>query len=166
MTSNGFEPVAGPGARVLILGTLPGAASLASGQYYAQPRNAFWTIMGEVANAGPELPYEERLKQLEVRKIALWDVCASAVRPGSLDAAIQRASIVPNDFDGFFSAHPDLEVVCFNGQRAAALFERLVWARLGGQWSRLRLVTLPSTSPAYASVRVDQKIDAWRAALL
>jgi TDG/mug DNA glycosylase family protein len=165
MTSSGFNAVAGPDARVLILGTLPGALSLEMRQYYAQPRNAFWRIMADVAGVGPDLPYDERLRRLVGRRLALWDVCASATRPGSLDAAIRTASVRPNDFARFFAAHPDLQLVCFNGARAGALFRRLVLPTLKDRWAGLGRVTLPSTSPAYASMPVRRKIQIWRAAL-
>src|SRR5687768_16280967 len=100
MKSFGFEALAAPDARLLILGTLPGAVSLACGQYYAQPRNAFWRIMGELVGASIELPYAKRVECLVAERLALWDVCAVAQRRGSLDAAIQ--SMQPNDFATFF----------------------------------------------------------------
>ena len=103
--SKGFPPVSRADARVLILGSLPGQVSLARVQYYAQPRNAFWPIMGRLFGAAPELPYEERLERLMARGVALWDVCAEGRRPGSLDQKIDRASVAPNDFAGFLAAH-------------------------------------------------------------
>jgi hypoxanthine-DNA glycosylase len=164
MTALGFEPVAGVDARVLILGTLPGAVSLAKQQYYAQPRNAFWQIMGEVAAAGPDLPYEERLRRLVERRLALWDVCASAMRHGSLDARIQTDSIRRNDFREFLSLHPEIQLICFNGAKAAALFRPLV-PQLEEKWVRVRRVISPSTSPAYASMPLERKVELWRATL-
>ena len=164
MTSSGFEPVAGPDARVLILGTLPGAVSLATGQYYAQPRNAFWSIMAEVAGAGPSLPYNERLRRLVEQRLALWDVCASALRPGSLDSRIRTDSIRRNDFRSFLGSHPDIRLVCFNGAKAAALFQPVL-PKLEAKWTSVRRVILPSTSPAHASMPLEQKIQAWRAVL-
>jgi len=91
-----FPPVATSEARVLILGSMPGIASLTAGQYYAHPRNAFWRIMGKLVGAGPENPYDERLRILKKGGIALWDVLDSCVRPGSLDANISNET--PNDF--------------------------------------------------------------------
>ena len=164
MKCSGFEPVAGPDARALILGTLPGAASLAKGQYYAQPRNAFWRIMADVAEAGPGLPYEKRLRRLVEQRLALWDVCASATRPGSLDSAIRPGSVRPNDFHRFLLSHPDIQLICFNGAKAAALFQRLV-PTLDVRSAQIRRVTLPSTSPAYAAMPLDRKIEAWLAVL-
>src|ERR1700693_4766061 len=105
MRVSSCEAVADPDARVLILGTLPGAASLACGQYYAQPRNAFWRIMGELVGAAPALPYAERVQRLVARRFALWDVCAAARRRGSTDAAIRSTTIRPNDIAQFLQSH-------------------------------------------------------------
>ncbi len=121
-----FPPVAEPRARVLVLGSLPGPVLLRERQYYAQPRNAFWPIMGELFGASPEWSCEQRLEILRRHHLALWDVCASAHRAGALDASIRRASVVPNDFAGFLASHPDLRLICFNGQMAADLYQRLV----------------------------------------
>ncbi|MGE3345207.1 MAG: DNA-deoxyinosine glycosylase [Vicinamibacterales bacterium] len=156
--------MAGPDARVLILGTLPGSMSLAMRQYYAQPRNAFWPVMAAVAGAGPELPYEERLRRLVARRLALWDVCASAVRPGSLDADIRHGSVRRNDFRRFFSRHRGIRLICFNGAKASALFAAVI-PELGATWADVPRVVLPSTSPAYASMPLARKIEVWQAAL-
>jgi len=95
-----FEPIATPNARVLILGSMPGVASLEAGQYYAHPQNAFWRIMGELVGAGLEKPYDERARILKANGVALWDVLQSCIRPGSLDSDIRDE--VPNDFAAFF----------------------------------------------------------------
>ena len=143
MHSTGFPPVAGADARVLILGSLPGAMSLARREYYAQPRNAFWPIMGRLVGAAPELPYAERL-----------------LRPGSLDAAILPGSVVANDFPAFFAAHPGLALICFNGAKAADLF-----ARLAAAPPAIGRARLPSTSPAHAGLPFADKLARWRHAL-
>ena len=101
-----FPPVADSSARVLILGSMPGAASLTAHQYYAHPRNAFWRIMGDLIGAGPDLPYAQRLERLKAAGIALWDVIAECHRPGSLDSAIVGESVVANDFSAFFGRAP------------------------------------------------------------
>lgn len=164
MKASSFKAIAGPDARVLILGTLPGAASLAADQYYAHPRNAFWSIMGELVGAAETLRYNERVQRLVERRIALWDVCASARRAGSLDAAIRPDSVVPNDIGGFLRRHADVGLICFNGMKARELFRRLVLPDLVPPTRDIRRLTLPSTSPAYAGMPYERKLGAWREA--
>jgi hypoxanthine-DNA glycosylase len=160
--SRGFPPIAALDARVLILGSLPGQASLAAQQYYAQPQNAFWRIMGELFGAGPGVPYAARAERLRASGIALWDVCSEAVRPGSLDAAIDLATVVTNDFVRFFGKHPRIAHVCVNGGTAHRLYLRRVQPGLPEPLSSLPLHLLPSTSPAHASLRFAQKLERWR----
>lgn len=165
MQSRGFPPIARPDARVLILGSLPGAESLRRQQYYAQPRNHFWRIMGEIFDARPELDYAARSLRLREHRIALWDVCAAAVRIGSLDASIESATIEVNDFAAFFVEHPRIERVYCNGSTAADLYQRRVLPSLPPPWSGLEPVRLPSTSPAHAAMRFEDKLARWREAL-
>ena len=150
---------------MLLLGTLPGTVSLDRQQYYAQPRNGFWPILATLLGFDPTLPYAQRAAQLSAHGIALWDVCRSGVRPGSLDSAIQRASIQPNDFAGFLPSHPALRVLAFNGRTAESLFRSLVLPSLPASLAALPTLTLPSTSPAYASMRFAEKLDRWRVLL-
>jgi hypoxanthine-DNA glycosylase len=161
--SHGFPPVAAPGARVLILGSMPGQASLRAGQYYAHERNAFWRIMGDLIGAGPELPYAQRLERLTAAGIALWDVIAACERAGSLDADIVGHSVAPNDFAAFFAVHRNIAWVFFNGAAAETAFCRHVLLLLPG--SSLRLARLPSTSPAHAALGYADKLAAWSAIL-
>ena len=156
MHSKGFEPIAALDARVLILGTLPSQLSLQQGQYYAQPRNAFWEIMGELFGASRALDYDERKRRLIDSGVALWDVCASAHRAGSLDSAIRRPKA--NDFGAFFAQHPNITLVCFNGAKAAKLFDPE--SRLAS-WPNIRSMTLPSTSPASARMSFQDKLSLW-----
>lgn len=157
----GFAPLSGAGARVLILGSMPGAASLAAGAYYAHPRNAFWPIMGALFDAGPALPYAERVARLMAARIAVWDVLAACERPGSLDADIVRESVQVNDFATLFAAQPGLTHVFFNGGAAERLFARHVVAR--PRDPGCAFVRLPSTSPAHAGLDRAAKLAAWSA---
>ncbi len=159
--SEGFPPIADPQARVLVLGSLPGQRSIVEGRYYAHPQNAFWRIMGELF--GVEGDYATRCVQLAEQGIALWDVLHSSVRPGSMDAAIRPETARVNDFASFFSEHPQLVLIAFNGTKAEQLFRRFVDPR--GITPALRCVRLPSTSPAYASMPFSGKLAAWREAL-
>ena len=165
MHDKGFPPIAGADARLLILGSLPGQVSLQRQQYYAQPRNAFWKIMGRLYGTGQELPYAERAQRLVQNGIALWDVCAAAQRPGSLDAAIVHSSVVPNDFAAFIESHPHVGLICFNGGKAADLYRRLVLPGLPANLRAIHYATLPSTSPAHAAMPFEEKLTRWAAVL-
>ena len=147
--------------QVLILGSMPGRASLEQYQYYALVRNAFWPIMGELFGAGFDVPYAERLAQLQDQRIALWDVLASCYRPGSLDSAIAGDSVQANDFSKLFRATPLLTHVFFNGRTAADLYRRHVLPLLDAKTPALVYQTLPSTSPAHATRNFGQKLDEW-----
>lgn len=146
------------GAQLLILGSMPGDASLRAAQYYAHPRNAFWPIMGELVGAGPALAYADRLQALTTARIALWDVLESCARTGSLDSAIsdERA----NDFAAFFAEHPGISRVFFNGTKAEQAFVHHVLPGLGK--TALSFRRLPSTSPANAGMSFQRKLELWR----
>jgi double-stranded uracil-DNA glycosylase len=154
-----FSPVAGPDARVLILGSMPGERSLRAGEYYAHERNAFWRIMGDLLGAGPDLPYACRLEKLKAAGVALWDVIADCERYGSLDSDIVGSSVRANDFSAFFAVHRSIDQVFFNGGAAEAHFVRHVLPGLSGH--HLRLARLPSTSPAHAARAYGEKLAAW-----
>lgn len=158
----GFAPVAAPGARVLVLGSMPGVESLKQARYYAHPRNAFWPIAAQVLGFDPALDYPHRLAALQAAGVALWDVLQACERPGSLDANIRHDTLVPNDFAAFLRAYPTIDRVCFNGAKAATLFRRHVLPTLS---TTLDFHDLPSTSPAHAAASYEQKLAAWRQAL-
>ena len=160
-----FPPISAADARILILGSMPGEASLAAGQYYAHPRNLFWPILGEILGQPlPALSYPERLECLKQRGIAVWDVLHSCERAGSLDAAIDPATLQANDFAAFFRSHPTIEKVLFNGGLAETAFRRHVRPQLGTM--PLQFQRLPSTSPAHAALDFTAKLERWRTALI
>ena len=156
--STGFPPIVSKDARVLILGSLPGQASLAAHEYYAHPQNAFWSIMRELTGADGD--YTTRCESLGKAGIAVWDVLASSVRPGSMDADIRLDSAVPNDFAVLFSSLPNLRLVCHNGKKSQDMFRKFV--RLPDTYAELRFKSLPSTSPAYAAMSFTDKLRIWR----
>lgn len=158
-----FPPLARPHARALVLGSMPGVASLTAQQYYAHPRNHFWPIMASIVGFDAQAPYAERVDALTRSGIAVWDVLQSCVRPGSLDSAIQAGTRIPNDFAAFFAKHPGITRVCFNGTEAQNSFARHVLPGLSMR--KVDYVRLPSTSPAHA-VPFAHKLAAWRAALV
>jgi hypoxanthine-DNA glycosylase len=146
---HGLPPVARADARLLVLGSLPGEASLAAERYYAHPRNQFWRLLGEVVGEPLDsLSYEERLQRLMNRRVALWDVVHAARRLGSLDMAMRE--IETRDVAGFAAGLPDLRAIAFNGGTAARI------GRRGLEGSPLALIDLPSSSPAFTLPFADK----------
>ena len=161
MIIQGFDPIAARDARLLILGSMPGVASLEAQQYYAHGRNAFWPIMGELFGAGPDKPYPERQAILMAKGVAVWDVLQFCRREGSLDSNIKAE--VPNDFAAFFAAHPHIRRIALNGGKAAKSFDKYAAPHCPPS---AVATPVPSTSPAYASMNFVRKCELWRAALL
>jgi len=147
-------------ARILVLGSLPGQRSLAEQEYYAHPQNAFWPIMNDIFGIGGS--YVERCAGLMSHKVALWDVLHASVRRGSMDADIRFETAMPNDFSTFLCKYQDIELIAFNGKKAAQLFHRLVPTEV---FEKLELAGLPSTSPAYAAMSFQGKLGVWKAGL-
>ncbi len=142
---------------------MPGAASLRAREYYAHPRNAFWPLMQALFAVPASAPYAVRLAALGEARIALWDVLSECERVGSLDSAIAPGSIAVNDIAGLLASHPDFCVVALNGGTAARLFDRHVAPSLGDRRAAVRVLRLPSTSPAHAARTFVQKAEAWAA---
>lgn len=155
-----FPYVAKHDAKVLVLGSIPGQASLKQVQYYAHPRNAFWPIMQAILGLPSELDYTDRLTALKEHKVALWDVAHQCHRPGSLDSRIDQQTVVPNTIETFLANHPDVKLIAFNGQAASKLFKRHFPALVKSDL--IQQVTLPSTSPAHASLSFAEKLEAWQ----
>ena len=152
-----FDPVVTPASRILILGTMPGVASLRKQEYYGFPHNAFWRIIAALADHDtvPDV-YEERLEMIRRGGMALWDVCHSCRRVGSLDSNILDE--VPNDIVGLLDSHPSIRTVVFNGTPAHKLFKRHIGMKtLEGR----EVLVMPSTSPANASWSYERKLAAW-----
>jgi hypoxanthine-DNA glycosylase len=156
-----FEPVAASSARLLILGSFPGQLSLQKTQYYGHPRNCFWIIMAGILGFDPAITYPERIEKLVENHIALWDVMRSCRRDGSLDTAIETDSIVVNDFGSLFRRCARLDTICFNGSRAQKEFMKHVLPLMRTASLDCELFRLPSTSPALASLSLEQKLAAW-----
>jgi hypoxanthine-DNA glycosylase len=151
----GLPPLVSPDAGLLILGSLPGDASLSARQYYAHPTNQFWRLLGGVLGEDlPAIDYDKRLKRLAERRVGLWDVIASAERRGSLDHAIRLAE--HNRIERFLDSLPALRAIAFNGATAAKVGRKLIGKPLAG----LSLLDLPSSSAANTA-RFDDKARAW-----
>jgi len=160
----GLPPQIAPDCRVLVLGSMPGEASLNAGRYYAHPRNRFWPLMGRLCGIDAEQAYPSRLLALQAAGIGLWDVIGECRRRGSLDAAIVRDSEIPNPIVERLDQWPHLRAIAFNGGKAAEAFRRHVQPRLERASSReIALLPLPSTSPANAAFSVERLLQAWSA---
>jgi hypoxanthine-DNA glycosylase len=145
---------------VLVLGSVPGEASIAAQQYYAHPRNAFWPVMESLFGGAATLDYPARIDLVVRSRVALWDVLASANREGSLDTAIDADTEVANDILGFVDSHRLVTHVFFNGAKAESSLRRHIDPQLLN--GRVVLRRLPSTSPANAAMSFDAKLEAWR----
>ena len=152
----GLPPIARPDARLFILGSLPGDASLSAQRYYAHPTNQFWRLLGHaIGEELQALSYEQRLARLAERRIGLWDVIASATRRGSLDQAIRSAA--HNQLEHLRHDFPELRALAFNGSTAAVVGRRMLGSAAG-----LTLVELPSSSAANTRPFAE-KAEAWAA---
>ena len=169
-----FPPVVDAGTRILILGSMPGIASLDAQQYYAHPRNQFWRLMadigvgdigvGDIHGAGTGLSYPQRLQALLRHGLGLWDVLHSCVRGGSLDAAIEQRSAQPNDLLPLLRERPIMRLCC-NGATAYTALQRHLGSTLASEFPHIDIRRLPSTSPAHASVHYARKLAVWAEAL-
>ena len=157
-----FAPLGNRHATRLVLGTMPGKASLLAGEYYAHPRNAFWFIIEELFGVPRTLPYQQRVRELAKTGLAVWDVLAACTRGTSLDSDIVPESAVPNDFRGYLARHPRIGSIYFNGGPARALFEGHVAPELSPKHQAIPRHTLPSTSPTHAQRSPREKLAAWR----
>lgn len=152
----GLAPVIAPNARLVVLGSFPGVASLQARQYYAHPRNHFWPILSAIWDIDlVGMPYERRLEEVRRRGLGIWDVYAACRREGSLDSAIEAAE--PNDLAMLTRIAPGLRAVAHNGGESARSMR--ITRQLG-----VEVLRLPSTSPANASWSFERKLAAWRAA--
>lgn len=150
----GLAPVIASDTRILVLGSFPGAASLAAQQYYAHPRNQFWSLLTALIDEDMKsVPYLARLDRLHKHRIGLWDVLGECERKGSLDSAIRNPAA--NDFERLHRLCPELETVGFNGQTSGKFAPQ--FAEQG-----YRTVVLPSSSPAHMALTFEQKLASWR----
>lgn len=154
-----FQPIVDNHAKILILGSMPGQASLAANQYYAHPRNAFWPIMAQLLQINPDVSYDEKITALKLSQIALWDVLRSCQRTGSLDSMIETDTQTINDFQSFFPENREITHVFFNGGKAEVCFRRHVLPK--NKLGLLGFTRLPSTSPANARLSFEDKYKIW-----
>ncbi|MCC6442772.1 MAG: DNA-deoxyinosine glycosylase [Armatimonadetes bacterium] len=155
MRLKGLCPIVDENSELLILGTFPSCQSLLYQEYYANPKNKFWEIMGKVYEFDHTLPYDRRIEFLKAKKMALWDVIESCCRSGSSDSNITCPST--NDFESFYRDHPSIKYILFNGKNARNDYEKLV----GSNEQRIKGY-LPSSSPANTHCTTDKKVSLWK----
>lgn len=161
MLIHSFEPIIDSSATRLVLGTMPGKASLAAQEYYAFPRNAFWDIIEAAFGIPRTHGYAERMSGLLANRVAVWDVLQTCTRATSLDSDIVPETIIPNDFMKLFQRYPALRTVYFNGATAEKLYMKHVHPSLAAVNNGITYTRLPSTSPANAGVSMEEKLKAW-----
>lgn len=153
--SQSFRPIIGDAPRTLILGTLPSKVSLVKQEYYGHPRNHFWPLIYALYGSDVEEDYLSRVAFAKENNIAVWDVCYTAVRPGSLDADITGEE--PNKIRELLEEFPTISTICFNGKKAEQLFFKYFPKR-----EVIRYCTLLSSSPANATYSFEQKLEDWK----
>ena len=154
MKSFSFATISSKKSKILILGTMPGTKSLELNQYYGHNQNNFWKFLFSILEEEFSYDYETRKELLIKKNIALWDVLQFCDRVGSLDSAIKNE--IANDFENFLENHPTINVIIFNGQKAAAFFKKYVHLK-----KEYKQITLPSTSPANAGKAFQDKLHEW-----
>lgn len=155
MLKKSFSPIVNSSTKVLVLGSLPGDTSLAENEYYAHPQNRFWKVMRHLFDRPDAVDYTDKIQLLLDNGIGLWDVCAQASRPGSMDLAIKGER--PNAITTLLNQYPAIRRIVFNGQKAYHLYLRHFEKR-----ADISYVCLPSTSPANAKINLENLVVHWR----
>jgi len=157
MHKESFEAIVPTRAKILILGTLPGDLSITQQQYYAHPQNRFWKVLSELYQETEliQSQYHDKIDFLHKKHIALWDVCATANRPGSMDNNITE--VIPNSIPSLLKKNTSIHSIYFNGQKAEKLFNKYF-----SKDENLQYRCLPSTSPANAQFSLKKLIDIWQ----
>jgi hypoxanthine-DNA glycosylase len=157
-----FSPLVNDDASRIVLGSIPGDASLRQQQYYAHPQNTFWRIAASYLGFSVDQPYMQKVDKLLAAGIGLWDVVASCQRSGSLDSAIINDSVVANNFNALLSSNKNIKAIYFNGRKAEQLFARHCSEQIAGLVQQPSFFVLPSTSPAYAAMPFAEKLRLWQ----
>ena len=150
-----FPPIINKDSEILILGSIPGIRSLEMQQYYAHPQNKFWKIICEIFNEEFTTNYQQRIEILEKHHIALWDVIDTCERKGSLDSEIRNEEA--NKIEELLQNFPNIKAIFCNGQKSHKNLQKIL-----GKKFRLPIIVLPSTSPAYAGLKYEEKLLSWQ----
>ena len=156
-----IEPIIGRHPRIIILGSMPGIISINAAQYYANPRNMFWAVLAELFDIDIDCDYETKVQQVRELPVILWDTLKTCHREGSLDSKILNTDIEANDIVALLGQYPAVRAIAFNGGASSKYFDRLIKPQLPNDLS-VELFKMPSTSPAYAGMKFEQKLELWR----
>ena len=156
--SQSFLPILGESPKILFLGTMPGKESLRKIQYYAHPQNQFWKILFHIFNFDFTTNYKAKIDFAKLNKFALWDVCYTCFRKGSLDTKINNE--IPNKMSELLLSNPTIQTIIFNGQKAEKLYKKHFEINIG-----IKYFTVLSSSPANASFTFEQKLKNWEFAI-
>lgn len=175
MSIQSFDAICNEQTHTLVLGTMPGVASLDAIEYYAHKRNAFWPIMLAMIKqrkpayvSNTHYPYDEKINVLQTAGFGLWDVLAECERSGSLDSAINSKTVVMNDFAALLTHYTNIRTIAFNGKTAERLFKRHVMPTLKTTdltINAINWICLPSSSAAMASLSLEEKFEQWSTSL-
>ena len=154
-----FPPITSQNPKVLILGSLPGDMSITKNEYYGHARNRFWKVLASLLQTDIPENYEQKVALVRSNQLAVWDVAMSAIRPGSLDTAIKDE--LPNEIHQFLDKNSEVKCICFNGQKAAAMYKKHFQLQ-----DHIIYLTLPSTSPANAGCSLEKLIEQWKQLLV
>jgi TDG/mug DNA glycosylase family protein len=156
-----IEPIIGRNPRIMILGSMPGIISINAAQYYANPRNVFWIVLADLFGIDIDCSYESKVQQMQQLPMIVWDTLKACHREGSLDSKILNTDIEANDIAALLNRYPTVQAIAFNGGASAKYFDRLVKPQLANELS-VELLKMPSTSPANAGMKREQKLELWR----
>ena len=156
-----IEPIIGRNPRIMILGSMPGIISINAAQYYANPRNLFWTVLADLFGIDIDVSYESKVQQMRELPVILWDTLKTCRREGSLDSKILNTDIEANDISALLKQFPTVQAIAFNGGASAKYFDRLVKPQLAKDLD-IELLKMPSTSPANAAMKREHKLELWR----
>lgn len=156
MQVHSFEPVINKKSQILILGSIPGGESIRLKQYYASKNNRFWKIIYAIYNLEQEQSYEQKIRFISEKGIALWDVIKACERTGSLDSDIKNPTL--NDFTGLFNKYPNIQLILFNGEKLYNWFKKNLK-------TNIKQKKLPSTSSSNSHYTHEYKLKEWEKAI-
>lgn len=148
-----IPPLYNENSKILILGSFPSVKSRETEFFYGHPQNRFWKVMAALFREKIPESTEEKKSLLLSRGVALWDAVYSCDIVGSSDSSIKN--VIPNDIL-FILSKTSVSKIFLNGKTAEKYYKKYIEKDID-----IKAVCLPSTSPANASVSLDELIKKW-----